>query len=67
MMKSIWITYSWVDNKDGDVDFAAQELIRAGLDIKLDRWNLSAGKRLWEQMGLRVVRGRSCRSHSSSG
>lgn len=49
-MNSIWITYTWDDNKDGDVDFAAQELMRAGLDIKLDRWNLSAGKRLWEQI-----------------
>ena len=48
--KSIWITYAWNDNVDGDVDFAAQELIRAGLSVKLDRWNLSAGKRLWEQI-----------------
>lgn len=48
--KSIWITYAWSDNVDGDVDFAAQELIRQGLDVKLDRWNLSAGKRLWGQI-----------------
>ena len=49
-MNSVWITYAWEDNKYGDVDFTAQELIRAGLDVKLDRWNLSAGKRLWEQI-----------------
>jgi len=49
-MGSIWITYAWDDNKDNDVDFTAQELMKAGLDIKLDRWNLSAGKRLWEQI-----------------
>lgn len=49
-MSSIWITYAWDDNEDGDVDFTAHELIRAGLDVKLDRWNLSAGKRLWEQI-----------------
>jgi hypothetical protein len=49
-MKSIWITYAWDDNKYGDVDFVAQELIRKGLDVKLDRWNLTAGKRLWEQI-----------------
>lgn len=48
--KSVWITYAWDDNKDGDVDFTAQEMIRAGLDVKLDRWNLTAGKRLWEQI-----------------
>jgi len=48
--KSIWITYAWGDNVGGDVDFAAQELIRQGLDIKLDHWNLTAGKHLWEQI-----------------
>jgi hypothetical protein len=48
--KSIWLTYAWNDNLDGDVDFTAQELIRRGLDVKLDRWNLTAGKRLWEQI-----------------
>lgn len=48
--KSIWITYAWDDNRDCDVDFAVQELIREGLDVKLDRWNLTAGKRLWQQI-----------------
>jgi hypothetical protein len=48
--KSVWLTYAWDDNKDQDVDFIAQELIRAGVDVKLDRWNLTAGKRLWEQI-----------------
>lgn len=48
--KSIWLTYAWDDNKEGDVDFIAQELIKAGLDVKLDRWNLTVGKRLWEQI-----------------
>jgi hypothetical protein len=48
--KSIWLTYAWTDNEDKDVDFAAQELGEAGLDVKLDRWNLTAGKRLWEQI-----------------
>jgi len=49
-MSSVWITYAWDDNKDRDVDFAAQELIGVGLEVKLDRWNLGAGKRLWEQI-----------------
>ena len=48
--KSIWLTYAWEDNKNKDVDFAAQELIEAGLNVKLDRWNLNAGKRLWDQI-----------------
>jgi hypothetical protein len=49
-MATIWITYAWVDNEHGDVDFVAQELSRSGLQVKLDRWNLSAGKRLWDQI-----------------
>ena len=49
-MSSVWITYDWDDNKDRDVDYCAQELARAGLEVKLDRWNLGAGKRLWEQI-----------------
>lgn len=48
--KSVWLTYAWADNNDRDVDFVAQELIRAGVNVKLDRWNLTAGKRLWEQI-----------------
>ena len=49
-MATAWITYAWVDNQDRDVDFIAQELVRAGLNVKLDRWNLTAGKRLWDQI-----------------
>lgn len=50
-MIPIWLTYSWTDNPQGDVDFIAQELERAGLTVRLDRWNLTAGRRLWEQIG----------------
>jgi len=49
-MATVWITYAWDDNKNGDIDFIAQELERAGLTVKLDRWNIAAGKRLWEQI-----------------
>jgi hypothetical protein len=49
-MATAWITYAWADNQDRDVDFIAQELVSAGLSVKLDRWNLTAGKRLWEQI-----------------
>ncbi len=49
-MATIWITYAWIDNSDGDVDFVAQELTRSGLTVKLDRWNVGAGRRLWEQI-----------------
>lgn len=49
-MKKVWITYAWDDNEDQSIDFIAQELGAAGLEVKLDRWNIGAGKRLWEQI-----------------
>ena len=49
-MATIWITYAWADNQDQGVDFTAQELRAAGLTVKLDRWNIGAGRRLWEQI-----------------
>lgn len=49
-MVTVWITYAWTDNQQRDVDFIAQELSVAGLQVKLDRWNLTAGKRLWDQI-----------------
>lgn len=49
-MATVWITYAWEDNKSSDVDYIAQELESSGLTVKLDRWNIAAGKRLWEQI-----------------
>jgi hypothetical protein len=49
-MARIWLTYAWADNTHQDVDFVAQELTRFGLTVRLDRWNLGAGRRLWEQI-----------------
>lgn len=50
-MLPVWLTYAWDDNADGDVDFIAQQLNSAGLETRLDRWTLTAGRRLWEQIG----------------
>ena len=49
-METIWITYAWDDNTQCDVDFVAQELARVGVQVKLDCWNVRAGRRLWEQI-----------------
>ncbi len=49
-MPSAWLTYAWADNERRDVDYIAQELVQSGIDIKLDRWNLTAGIRLWSQI-----------------
>jgi len=50
MSKKAWVSYAWADNDGGDVDFLAQELKKVGIEVKLDRWNISAGKHLWEQI-----------------
>ncbi len=49
-MATAWLTYAWDDNQNQDVDFIAQELEGTGLEVKLDRWNLGAGRRLWDQI-----------------
>lgn len=49
-MISSWLTYAWLDNEDRDVDYVAQELKAAGINIKLDKWDLLSGSRLWEQI-----------------
>lgn len=48
--KKLWLTYSWKDNDDGDVDFLVQSLRGRGLDVHLDRRDIVAGKRLWDQI-----------------
>ena len=45
-----WLTYAWVDNQDHQVEFLAQEIELSGVRVKLDRWSLTPGQRLWEQI-----------------
>jgi hypothetical protein len=49
-MSTIRITCAWDDNTLGDVDYIAQELTRVCLQVKIDHWNIRAGRRLWEQI-----------------
>lgn len=49
-MANLWITYAWADNANQDIDFIAQDLQAVGITVKLDRWTLKAGQRLWEQI-----------------
>jgi hypothetical protein len=49
-MAVLWLTYAWKDNVDQDVDFVAQQLTAEGLDVRFDRNQLLAGKRLWDQI-----------------
>jgi hypothetical protein len=46
----LWLTYAWKDNEDAQVDHVYHELINAGLDVRLDRTQLTVGQRLWPQI-----------------
>ena len=59
-MKKLWITYAWADNQDNDIDFVAQELSGYGIDVKLDRWTIRAGSRLWDQVQEFISAGEHC-------
>jgi hypothetical protein len=48
-MGTIWITYAWADNDHNDVTYVVQELSK-GATVKSDRWNIGAGRHLWEQI-----------------
>lgn len=48
-MATAWMTYSWRDEQQ-DVDCVVQELEAARLTIRLDRFILDAGHRLWDQI-----------------
>lgn len=49
-MPKIWLTYAWVDNDDLDVDFARQELERAGAEVLIDRTHIVPGRHIWDQI-----------------
>ena len=49
-MTTVWLTYAWDDDKNNDVGYVTQELANAGGKVKLDRWNIKAGLRLWDQI-----------------
>lgn len=53
---SLWITYSWTDDKDGDFSFLVQELRAVGIDARFDRITLIPGQRLWQQLGDRITK-----------
>ncbi|GAB2586692.1 toll/interleukin-1 receptor domain-containing protein [Spirosoma areae] len=55
MAKTLWITYSWEDNKSQEVEYIAQEIESKGIVVKIDRWNINAGKRLWEQIDKFII------------
>jgi len=51
---SIWITYSWKDNDEGNFDYLVQELRNFGIDTKYDKVALIPGQRLWTQIADKI-------------
>lgn len=49
-MPNLWLTYAWKDNENQDIDFVVQRLEGQGVSVRLDRTQLLAGKRLWDQI-----------------
>lgn len=49
-MGTLWLTYAWVDNQDQDVNHVIAELEATGLNVRYDRAELLAGRRLWQQL-----------------
>lgn len=54
-MKTLWITYAWTDNQEGDFDYLVQELKSQNLNCSYDRVALIPGKRLWEQIAEKIL------------
>ena len=61
-MPNLWLTYCWDDNATGDVEYVAQVLERLDITVHLDRWDLTAGQRLWEQIGESICSAEICDS-----
>src|SRR4051794_37632777 len=50
MPARLWLTYSWADNRDQEVEFIAQQLESENVTVLLDRWEIRPGRRLWHQI-----------------
>lgn len=55
MTQPLWLTYAWADNDEGNFDHLVQELEKAGIPSRYDKVALIPGKRLWAQIGDRIV------------
>jgi hypothetical protein len=54
-MPSVWLTYAWKDNDEGAFDYLVDELGRGGVSVGYDKIQLIPGRRLWEQIGDRIM------------
>jgi hypothetical protein len=54
MTDSLWLTYAWADNDEGDFDYLVQMLQEAGIVTLYDKVSLVPGRRLWAQIADRI-------------
>ena len=58
--KKLWLTYAWADNENSDVEFIAQEIECQSVTTLIDRHQLIAGQRLWQQIGDQISNPEKC-------
>jgi hypothetical protein len=56
-MTTLWITYAWADDSEGDFSYLVQQLRAQGVEATFDRVALIPGRRLWEQIGDKITAG----------
>ncbi len=47
---SLWLTYAWKDNDEGNFDYLVQELNAVGIETRYDKVAIIPGQRLWDQI-----------------
>jgi hypothetical protein len=53
--KTLWITYAWADNDEGDFDYLVARLAATDVTAKYDKIELIPGQRLWEQIADQIM------------
>ena len=54
---TVWITYAWLDNDEGDFSYLVSQLAAIGVRAKYDKIALVPGQRLWDQIGREIIEG----------
>jgi len=57
MANSVWITYAWADNDEGDFDHLVTLLEAGGVPAIYDKIALVPGQRLWDQIADQISKG----------
>ena len=61
-MAKVWVTYSWKDNEDQQINWIVQEMEKSGLEVHLDNRDIIPGRRLWDQISQAIADPEVCDS-----